>query len=69
MRDYKSLSMMDMIKQIIRNKVTQKLVNSDDTLDNSMTDLAINANNRKSKLLELCMKTGEIDSKGYDSDK
>lgn len=55
MREYKSLSMMDMIKQIIRNKVTQKLVNSDDTLDNSMTDLAINANNRKSKLLELCI--------------
>lgn len=55
MRDYKSLSMMDMIKQIIRNKVTKKLVNSDDTLDKSMTDLAINANNRKSKLLELCI--------------
>ena len=60
MRDYKAMSMMSMIQQIIRNKVTKKLVNSDDTLDKSMTDLAINANNRKSKLLELCIKQARL---------
>jgi hypothetical protein len=60
MRDYKAMSMMSMIQQIIRNKVTKKLVNSDDTLGKSMTDLAINANNRKSKLLELCIKQARL---------
>ena len=60
MRDYKAMSMMSMIQQIIRNKVTTKLVNSDDTLGKSMTDLAINANNRKSKLLELCIKQARL---------
>ena len=51
---------MSMIQQIIRNKVTNKLVNSDDKLQESMTDLAVNSHNRKSKLLELCVKQARL---------